>query len=149
MKVEKKFLIMIAGIVWFIAGFNIMRIGLDAGRGIWEWYFILVALVVYSLFHNLVFRKMVKKHTARIKSYEEQKHNVFRFFDTNSYLIMAFMITLGASLRLSGLVSDAFIAMFYSGLGASLIVAGVSFELHFYRYMKELSKARMSYNSIK
>lgn len=138
MKVQKKFLLLIAGIVWFIAGFNIMRIGVIASKGTWIFSMLCLIAIVYLLFHNLVFRKMVKKHTARILNYEEDKQLLYRFFDKQAYCIMAFMITFGIGLRVSGLISDVFIAVFYSGLGFSLVIAGISFCLQFSRYNKLL-----------
>lgn len=40
---------------------------------------------------------------------------------------MAVMMTGGVSLRATGLAPDRFIAVFYSGLGASLLLAGILF----------------------
>jgi hypothetical protein len=69
--------------------------------------------------------------------YEEERQNFFRFFDAKSYLIMAFMMTLGIGLRVSGLVPNTFIAFFYTGLGASLLTAGVLFLISYARVMRE------------
>ena len=84
-----------------------------------------------------IFGKMVKKHTERILLYEDEQQNVFRFFDTRSYLIMAFMMTLGIGLRVSGVVPNGFIAYFYTGLGASLLTAGVLFIFHYARVVSQ------------
>lgn len=40
---------------------------------------------------------------------------------------MAVMMTGGVGLRVSGIVPEQFIAVFYSGLGASLLLAGILF----------------------
>jgi len=140
MKVQKKFLLPLAGMIWFIAGFNIMRIGVIASKRHWIFSMLCLSVVVYLLFHNMVFRKMVKKHTARIINYEDEKQPLYRFFDKQAYCIMALMIALGVSLRVSSLMPDMFIAVFYSGLGFSLIIAGVSFCLQFSRYDKLFEK---------
>ena len=47
---------------------------------------------------------------------------------------MAFMMTFGIGLRVSGLVPEVFIAVFYSGLGLSLIIAGLGFCQQFIKY---------------
>lgn len=133
MKVKKMNLILIAGIVWLIAGFNIVRIGVIAYKGYLTVLNILLSVLVYLLFHNMVFRKMVKKHTNRIIGYEEEKQLIFRFFNKQAYCIMVFMMTFGIGLRVSGLVPDLFIAVFYTGLGTSLLIAGVSFGMHYMR----------------
>ena len=49
------------------------------------------------------------------------------FFDLKAYLIMAFMMGGGIWLRASGLLPNAFIAVFYTGLGYALAVAGIVF----------------------
>ena len=135
--VHKNTLILIAGIVWAIAGFNIVRIGLVAYSGNFIWWRGLLSVAVYAAFQIFVFGKMVTKHTNRILNYVEEQQNFFRFFDTKSYLIMAFMMTLGIGLRVSGVVPNTFIAFFYTGLGASLLTAGVLFVFQYIRVMKE------------
>ena len=135
--VHKNTLILIAGIVWAIAGFNIVRIGLVAYQGNFTWWRGLLSIAVYAAFQIFVFGKMVKKHTDRIQRYEEERQNFFRFFDTKSYLIMAFMMTLGIGLRVSGVVPNTFIAFFYTGLGASLLTAGVLFIISYARVLRE------------
>ena len=131
--VHKNTLILIAGIVWAIAGFNIVRIGLIAYEGNFTWWRALLSIAVYAVFQLFIFGKMVQKHTDRILNYEEERQNFFRFFDTRSYLIMAFMMTLGIGLRVSGVVPNTFIAFFYTGLGASLLTAGVLFIIRYIR----------------
>lgn len=133
MKVQRNILLLIAGFIWFIAGFNIMRIGIIASLGIWLWWMLCISIVVFLLFHNMVFRKMVRKHTKRILDYQEERLPFYRFFDKQAYCIMIFMMTFGIGLRVSGLAPDIFIAVFYSGLGFSLIIAGVGFALQFLR----------------
>lgn len=131
--VHKNTLILIAGIVWAIAGFNIVRIGLVAYEGNFIWWRGLLSVAVFAVFQLFIFGKMVQKHTDRILNYEEERQNFFRFFDTRSYLIMAFMMTLGIGLRVSGVVPNTFIAFFYTGLGASLLTAGVLFIIRYIR----------------
>lgn len=137
LSVHKHTLILIAGIVWAIAGFNIFRIGLVAYQGNFIWWRALLSTAVYAVFQIFIFGKMVRKHTDRILQYEEERQNFFRFFDTRSYLIMAFMMTLGIGLRVSGAVPNGFIAYFYTGLGASLLTAGVLFLIRYFRVRAE------------
>ena len=137
LSVQKQTLILIAGIVWAIAGFNIVRIGLVAYQGNFTWWRVLLSVAVYAVFQIFIFGKMVGKHTNRILQYEEERQNFFRFFDTKSYLIMVFMMTLGIGLRVSGVVPNGFIAYFYTGLGASLLTAGVLFIVRYVRVRAE------------
>ena len=137
LSVQKQTLILIAGIVWAIAVFNIVRIGLVAYQGNFTWWRVLLSVAVYAVFQIFIFGKMVGKHTNRILQYEEERQNFFRFFDTKSYLIMVFMMTLGIGLRVSGVVPNGFIAYFYTGLGASLLTAGVLFIVRYVRVRAE------------
>ena len=141
LQVQKNSLILIAGIVWAIAGFNIVRIGLVAYQGNLTWWRGLLSVAVYAAFQLFIFGKMVHKHTDRILHYEEERQNFFRFFDARSYLIMAFMMTLGIGLRVSGVVPNGFIAYFYTGLGLSLLTAGVLFVI---RYVGAISQTKRS-----
>lgn len=139
LKTPKNNLLMIAGIVWCIAGFNILRLGVIAYSGRCVWWRLLLSAAVFALFQYFVFGKMVRKHTRRITQYVEDRQYFYKFFDQKGFLIMAFMITFGIGLRASGLVPAAFIAVFYTGLGASLMTAGILFLVN---YAKECAEAK-------
>lgn len=131
MKVRKDWLLFIAGLVWLIAGFNILYIGLQAAHGVWHFISLAAAVVVFCLFFFLIFGRLVGKHTNRILGYHDEKVWVFKFFDVKSYAIMVVMMTLGITIRKFHLMPDAYIAMFYAGLGAALLAAGAAFIYQF------------------
>ena len=126
MYVNKKYLVLTAGIVWAIAGFNIVRIGWLSTSYL-SLAVIAAAVATFLVFYNMIFKKLIHKHTARILGNEEERMHILRFFDTKSYIIMIFMMTFGIGLRTSGLCPDIFIAVFYSGLGTALVLAGLAF----------------------
>ena len=64
----------------------------------------------------------------------KKNYSPFTAFNRQAYCIMAFMMTFGIGLRVSGLVPEVFIAVFYSGLGLSLIIAGLGFCRQFIKY---------------
>lgn len=131
MKVQRNTLLLLACFVWSAAGFNILRIGISAYpnyHGTWNY---LLSLLVFLVFQIFVFGKLVKKHTARIHSYQEERHFFLKFFDKKAFAIMAVMMTGGIGLRAIGLAPEGFIAVFYTGLGASLLLAGVLFGVNF------------------
>ena len=66
----------------------------------------------------------------------EDRQFFLRFFDKKSFLIMAGMMSLGMFLRVSGLAPDPFLAVFYSGLGASLLLAGLLFGRNYGRALR-------------
>ena len=117
-----------AGTVWLIAGFNVARLGVLSYQKlprITALHFLL-SLLVFCAFGWMFFR-MSGKHTRRIRGYREEYRPIWHFFDGKAYCIMAVMMGGGIWLRSSGLVPDVFIAVFYTGLGCALALAGVLF----------------------
>lgn len=135
MKVKPKTLLLLACLVWSAAGFNILRIGVMAYTAYCSILNFFLSLLVFCVFQIFIFGKLVKKHTDRICSYREEKQFFFRFFDGKSFAVMAVMMTGGIGLRASGLAPERFIAVFYTGLGASLLIAGLLFGCNFGKAM--------------
>ena len=135
LKMKKENLIIVAGVVWLLAGANVALIGVrsavemsTAAVGV------VVALVVgavlaFFAFHAM-FGKLVLKNVQRIRGLEGERLNILCFLDLKGYLIMAFMMSFSFGLRLSGLIPTWFFAFFYTGLGSALALAGASFLLH-------------------
>lgn len=101
MKVKKRTLLILASIVWLIAGFNIIRIGILSYTGHVTVVNILLSALVFAVFWSMVFYKLVIRHTDRIQNYEDELQFFWHFFDKKSFLIMAFMMTFGIGLRAS------------------------------------------------
>ena len=127
MKVKRNTLLLLACLVRSAAGFNILRIGLMSYPSHRSVLNFLLSAVVFAVFQVFIFGKLVKKHTARISGYEEERHFFLKFFDKKAFAIMAVMMSGGIGLRASGLAPEQFIAVFYTGLGASLLLAGLLF----------------------
>lgn len=133
--VKKRTLLAVAGCVWLLAGFNVARLGVlsyEKIRTVSAVHFFL-SILVFCAF-GLMFFKMSLKHTKRIKGYPDDFRPVWHFFDLKAYCIMAVMMGGGIWLRSSGLVPDVFIAVFYTGLGCALALAGVLFWIMFLWY---------------
>lgn len=132
--VSKRVLLAIAGSIWLIAGLNVARLGILSYEKLPQikLIHILLSMAVFCAF-GLMFVKMSVKHTRRIKGYQEEFHPIWRFFDLKSYLIMAFMMSGGIWLRSSRFAPDVFIAVFYTGLGCALALAGVLFWIMFFK----------------
>ena len=131
--VKRSTLLLIACLVWGCAGANILRIGLAAYPACLSVLNLALSVVVFAVFQRFVFGPLVKKHTGRITSYEAERHFFLKFFDLRSFAIMAVMMTGGIWLRTSGVGPEVFIAVFYSGLGASLLLAGLLFGRNYCR----------------
>ena len=73
MKIRKRWLLAIAAIAWFAAGFNILRIGLQEYQGFVSLINILLSIIVFLSFYFFIFSRLVVKHTVRIKGYLQEK----------------------------------------------------------------------------
>lgn len=137
-EVKKLNLLIIAGIVWFIAGFNVVRLGLIAYKEIapLQWWQVVLSTIIFFAF-GAMFLKISQKHVLRIENYKQAFRPVWDFFDGKSYIIMAIMMGGGIWLRVSGLVPAMFIAIFYTGLGLALTLAGVLFLYQYFRKIRQ------------
>lgn len=131
MKVKRNTLLLIAGLVWSAAGGNILRIGIISYPNYLTAVNYLLSVLVFALFYGFIFRNLVKKHTARITAYPDCRHFALKFFDKKSFVMMAGMMTFGILLRSSTLAPQRFIAVFYTGLGAALFMAGLLFARNY------------------
>lgn len=132
MKIKKNKLLLMACLVWLIAGLNVLKLGISDYASYVNIVNIILSCFVFSVFQIFIFGKLVKKHTKRIISYDEDYQWIWRFFDKPSFLIMAFMMSGGILLRMSNLAPTVFIAVFYTGLGASLALAGILFGRNYF-----------------
>jgi hypothetical protein len=133
--VNKRTLLLVAGIVWCLAGFNVARIGVVLYGEYLQVLNVVMSLVVFILF-GMMFSKMTKKHTKRIGNYQG-KQPLYKFFNVQSYCIMVFMMSFGIWLRHSGLCPMRFIAVFYTGLGSALFLAGVLFIINWVKFQEQ------------
>ena len=117
--------------MWSTAGFNILRIGLLAYPAYLSVLNLALSALVFAVFQRFIFGRLVKKHSARIAAYREERQFFLKFFDVKSFVIMAVMMGGGIGLRRSGLAPEAFIAVFYTGLRAALLLSGLLFGRNF------------------
>lgn len=133
--VSKRTLLAVAGAVWLVAGINVAHLGVEAYGQLSAVTLLLgvLSLVVFAIFGTMFF-KMSMKHTQRIKGFVQKTRPIWHFFDTKSYIIMAIMMSGGITLRNSGVLPTEFIAVFYTGLGIALALAGVVFLVQCMRF---------------
>ncbi|MBW6409091.1 hypothetical protein [Clostridium weizhouense] len=144
-KVEKKTLLLIAGMVWGFAGFKVLNLGIQdvsINNGKFISNLIFAGLVFY-IFFKFIFSKIYNKHTRRIVNSQLEKQCIFSFFDVKSYCIMGVMIFLGKTIRNLEIFNPIYVGNFYIGLGFALFVAGVLFIMSSLKF--ELTK--LKYNN--
>ena len=109
LKVRSKYLLLIAGAVWLLAGLSVTRLGVLAIMGgVNPWFYAGIP-VVFVLFGAMFF-KLVEKHSARIHGYGDERMHVLKFFDVKGYIVMAVMMGGGIALRSFGIVPSWFVA---------------------------------------
>ncbi|MCS6133208.1 hypothetical protein DWV13_16570 [Clostridium botulinum] len=144
LKVEKKVLLLIAGLVWSFAGFRVLILGIGDVKNNGNFIVDLIfAAIISSIFFKFVFSKMYNKHTKRIVTSELEKHCIFSFFDVRSYFIMGFMIFLGINVRNLGIFNPVYVGIFYMGLGCALLMAGILFLISSLNF----KKVKLRYNN--
>lgn len=133
--VSKQALLVTAGIIWIIAGANILRIGIATWRQSSgeELFKVAEATVVFLLFFIFVFRRLYYRHTERIERKQSDKNCPFGFFDARGWIVMMLMISLGIVMRKFDLLPDRFISVFYTGLSLALIFTGVLFMRYWFK----------------
>lgn len=128
LKIDKLNLLAVAALVWTLAGANILRIGVESyADGNVSLLNLALSACVGAVFWFFVFSRLVKKHTNRIEGFAERRQFFWRFFDGRSFAIMAVMMGGGILVRSLHLAPLTFIAVFYTGLGAALTLAGLLF----------------------
>lgn len=132
--VSPNILLITAGMIWILAGANILRIGLmcwmDDGH---YWLFkVGEACLIFFLFFGVIFHRLYKKYTLRI-SQKKGKRCPFSFFDVKGWIVMACMITMGVVIRVYSLLPETFIAVFYTGLSLALLGTGLRFIGYWWR----------------
>jgi small-conductance mechanosensitive channel len=127
--IPKNQLMLIAGLVWCVAGAMVCVVGLPLEFTLAPSHLILLPLagVIFLAFYFFVFSRLVQKHTGRIRARAEDRLPFWHFFNASSWLVMAVMMGGGMALRFSHLMPDWMIAFFYSGLGVALFLCGVRF----------------------
>ena len=133
--VRRENLLVVAGIVWIIAGLNVVNIGLRAAAELGGAQLPVIALLligglaVFTAFHAM-FGRIVKKNAARIRALAGEAASPLRFLDAKGYLIMVVMMGGGIGLRVAGLIPAWFVSFFYTGLGTALALTGAGFLMH-------------------
>ena len=131
-KVKTRHLLAINGLLWTAIGTKITMTGirhyLSAPYGKSLLWMIPLSVLVFAGFYRM-FSGVVRKYSERILSMTDVKTSVLKTFSLKGYLIIAFMISLGISLKHIPGIPEPFFAWFYCGLGPGLLSAGIRFLL--------------------
>lgn len=128
-KVRKIHLLAVNGLLWTAIGTKIAVTGvvnyLKTEPGKLGWMIPLSLLVFTGFF--MMFTGIVRKYSERIHALPGPREPIYKTFSLKGYLIIAFMITLGITLKYIPGIPLSFFAWFYLGLGTGLLSAGIRF----------------------
>lgn len=133
-RISKHYLFLIAAMVWTFAGCMLLIRGFsNIGFSKNEVIKLIFSILFGFVFYGLLFTRITKKHVLRIQNMKIEKPVIFSFFNFRSYLMMFSMITLGITLRLSGVVSPEYLALMYITMGIPLLMSSFRFYNSFFR----------------
>lgn len=126
--VDKKYLILIAGLMWCGVGVMLMSYAESwlsgyTGKGLI--FFYLAGFLAAMPIHHFGFLKLAGKNISRLLELDH-KQGLFNFITPKSYLIIIVMVALGITLRHSSLPKE-FLSILYNGIGLGLFLSGIRY----------------------
>ena len=134
-KVRKIHLLAINGLMWTAIGTKISITGIShylTSPTEKLWWMIPLSVLVFAGFY-MMFTGIVRKYSERIHALPGPKEPIYKTFSLKGYLIIAFMITLGITLKYIPGIPASFFAWFYMGLGPGLLSAGIRFLIRWWK----------------
>lgn len=147
--IPKRYLLFVAALMWTFAG------GMLFFRGFSMLFLfprMLLIKIIGSLsaglvFYKMMFSKISLKHTQRILKIEIEKPCFFSFFNFRSYIMMIVMISMGITLRTTGIVPIEYLSILYVTMGIPLTLSAVRFYYYgvcYKRLVTETPSKKMS-----
>jgi len=137
--IPKKYLLLVAALFWTFAGcmllvrgFSILKFNFRS-RFPEETGSILTGII----FYKFMFSKISLKHINRIQSIQPERPSIFSFFNRRSYILMTIMITAGVTLRMTGIIPEYYLALFYIAMGTPLLISAVRFYRYAFRDLRK------------
>lgn len=137
--VDKKILVLLAGIMWCGVGVMLIRyavIWLDRYNSGGRLLFYIAGFLLAMPIHHFGFLKIADKNLNRLLSLTE-KRSVFSFMTLKSYFIVLIMVSMGIGLRHSPIPKQ-YLSILYNGIGFALFLSG----LRYFRFFINLCKTR-------
>lgn len=138
--VDKRFLILLSGLVWSIVGILLCRLALgwlsetDIKTGM---LFGIASVILALSIHHFGFLKLVDKNIDRIQA-KDGKVCIFAFQEWKSYAIIAVMVCMGIILRSSPLPKH-YLSIIYVGFGGAMILSSIRYYRVFIKLVINLS----------
>lgn len=127
--VNRKWLIIISGLMWSAVGIflNILAFNWLKSFEIAQLFItILMGLLAGWVIAHFGFGNIANKNIDRILAYPKEVC-VFAFQEWKSYILIAFMMSMGIFLRTTGIIPKALLAPMYIGIGTALFLASFKY----------------------
>lgn len=127
--VPKRILYFIAALLWMLAGFMLIKRGYFEQQNFPGDFLpkFLFSVLSGLIFYVLVFMRLAQKYISRIAALPDVRTPVFNVFTLRSYFVTAVMISLGVTLRKSGIFSPEYLSLFYVIMGTPLVISASRF----------------------
>jgi len=129
---KKRFLYLIAALIWGIPGVMITIKGIKAYTAMPSdelvWLLLITAGVLSGFI--LMFRRIVNRYCGLIDE-QPEKTSIWYTFPLRGWILIICMSCLGIALKFMPFIPAEFTASFYSGLGPALIIAAILFMRRF------------------
>jgi hypothetical protein len=134
--VNKRWLYLLAGVIWTGVGLLLIHLAYGWLLPVERWCALLLALagVLLALaVYRFLFAWFADKNIRRINNLLRDKVCIFAFQRWTSYLLVAFMVALGVSLRKYSPIPKPLLAVMYIGIGGGLFLASFRYYAHILR----------------
>ena len=134
--VPKRYLLLVAAVVWTFAGGMLFTKGLTylLAHPDMLWLRLVAGSIFGVAFFWLLFMRISLKHINRIRSIDVVRPCIFSFFDFKSYLMMGGMISMGIALRHLNFINKTYLFNFYVAMGVPLLLSAARFYWAWVRY---------------
>lgn len=133
-KVGKNILILISGLLWSLVGLFLISLTVKWLSLLSEVYIIvdgLTGVILGLIIAYFGFSHIAKKNLARILQYQKEKICIWAFQKWSSYLLIAFMMSLGILMRNASFIPKYILSPIYIGIGLALFLS----SFVYYRFL--------------
>jgi hypothetical protein len=130
-------LLIIAGMVWLAVGIMLCNFAyhwMTHYEGKYTIPIVISGIVLAVVFDSLKFKRFADKNINRIQA-KGNKSCAFSFMSWQTYIIVAFMMTMGIVLRHSSLPKE-YLSILYIGIGGALVLSSLRY-FRFYSGLKQ------------
>jgi hypothetical protein len=131
---DKRVLVLMAGAMWCGVGILLVHFALSwiaVTKGTEKILLYAAGFLAAMPIHHFGFLKVADKNLRRLLPLSV-KRCVFSFMTWKSYILVAFMMTLGITLRHSS-IPKPYLSVLYNGIGLALFLSGIRYFRFFFK----------------